>query len=203
MMKILGLCGSLDVGSNTMRALKMAVEGARVSGARIEIVDLRNYEIPILNHPHQSPASLRDVKKMKKKCRQADGFIFATPEYHGSFSGALKNALDWMGFDEFEGKMIGLVGLAGGDTGAFNAINHLRTVCRQIHAWVVPGQVSIANSHQVFDKDGQLKDPKLAKRLENLGREVAKFTLLHKQGKSTAFLKLWNEYVANPGGAGR
>ena len=63
--------------------------------------------------------------------------ILATPEYHGGSSGVLKNALDLMGFDEFEGKMVGLVGVSGGRMGAVDALNTLRNIGRALHAWVV------------------------------------------------------------------
>mgnify|MGYP001606832153 CR=1 FL=1 len=181
--RILGICGSLEPKSNSMRALNIALEGARASGANLCVVDLRQYQLPILNSPYQHPKSLEHLQKMKKEFQEADGIIMATPEYHGSLSGALKNALDLMGFNEFEGKMIGLIGLAGGDMGAFNALNHLRTICRQVHAWVVPSQVSIADSHLAFNAGGQIKNPKLVQRLRKLGIEVTKFALLHRQGK--------------------
>ena len=50
----------------------------------------------------------QDVFKLRREVSQAAGIILGTPEYHGSFSGLLKNALDLMGFDEIEDKMIGL-----------------------------------------------------------------------------------------------
>lgn len=186
-----------------MQALRLALEGARLSGADIQAVELRDYDLPLLNSPFRHAKGAQHVAKLKNICKKADGIIVATPEYHGSCSGALKNALDWMGFEEFEGKMAGLVGLAGGEMGAFNALSHLRTIFRQVHAWVVPGQVSIARSHHAFDRNGRLLDPKLGRRLKNLGVEVAKFALLHKQGKSNDFLRLWEGCVANPGGEGR
>jgi len=64
------------------------------------------------------------------KVKRAQGILLATPEYHGGYSGVLKNALDLMGFDEFEGKMIGLVGVSGGNMGAFGALSSLRSVGR-------------------------------------------------------------------------
>jgi multimeric flavodoxin WrbA len=60
--------------------------------------------------------------------RAAQGIILATPEYHGGYSGVLKNALDLMGFEEFEGKVRGLVGVSGGGMGAFGSLNNLRAV---------------------------------------------------------------------------
>ena len=71
----------------------------------------------------------------------------------------LKNALDLMGFDEIEGKMIGLVGVSGGAMGAFDALNSLRNVGRALHAWVVPEQAAVAEAWKAFDGSGAVKDP--------------------------------------------
>jgi NAD(P)H-dependent FMN reductase len=112
--------------------------------------------------------------------READGLILGTPEYHGSFSGVLKNALDLMGFDEIEGKVIGLVGVAGGTQGAVHALSHLRTVGRTLHAWVIPDEASIPTSHKAFDASGNLKNHSLDSRVRKVGREVARFAWLHR-----------------------
>lgn len=79
----------------------------------------------------------------RSKLKGAQGIVIATPEYHGSYSGVLKNALDLCGFDEFEGKIVGLVGgylffvfngiyslVSGGVMGGLTAINSLRDVSR-------------------------------------------------------------------------
>ena len=75
--------------------------------------------------------------------------------------GVLKNAIDLMGFNEFQGKVVGLIGVAGGSTGAINGLNGLRTVGRALRAWVIPNQVSIPQAWEAFDKAGQLKDSNL------------------------------------------
>lgn len=201
--KILGVVGSMEHNSIASQALKMALESASKAGAEPVLIELNQYELPILGSTFTHPNSDADVKKLKKEFASAQGFILATPEYHGSVSGALKNALDHMGFDEFEGKMAGLIGVAGGALGAGNALNHLRVICRQLHAWVVPSEVSIASSHQAFDLAGKPKDPQLSNRLQKLGTEVAQFALLHNQEAWKDFVKLWEQSVQNPGGEGR
>ena len=69
-----------------------------------------------------------DVFRLRTEVKEAEGVILGTPEYHGSFSGVLKNALDLMGFDEFEGKMIGLVGVSGGRMGACVTFGGMKNV---------------------------------------------------------------------------
>ena len=74
--------------------------------------------------------------------------------------------------------MVGLVSVAGGASGV-SALSHLRLVMRAVHAWVVPHQVMVPHVHAAFDPSGTVKDGKLAKRLDELGREVVKFARVH------------------------
>lgn len=194
--KVVALCGSVSGDSSTRHALEIALEGARRAGARAELCDLRDYHLPFAGSPTEN---FPDVARLRSQCRDAHAILWGTPEYHGSYSGVLKNALDLMGFEEFQGKMIGLVGVAGGSIGAINALNHLRAVGRQLHAWVLPQQVSISRSHNAFDENGRLRDKDNEKRLLEMGREVARFACLH---STTAedFLKRWEQAAGSPGG---
>ncbi|MEO2055252.1 MAG: NADPH-dependent FMN reductase [Nitrospira sp.] len=124
----------------------------------------------------------------------------ATPEYHGSFSGVLKNALDLMGFDEIEGKMIGLLDVSGGKLGALNALNGLRVVGRALHAWVIPEQTSIPEAWGMFDDEGNISDTELKGRIMELGRQVARFSYLHTSEGAQEFLRAWEGAPLNPGG---
>jgi NAD(P)H-dependent FMN reductase len=93
--------------------------------------------------------------------------------YHGSYSGVLKNALDHCGFDEFEGTTVGLLGVAGG---AFpiTALEHLRSVCRALNAWVLPHQAAIPQASTAFD-DGTFVDEDVAARVATLGRRIVEY----------------------------
>jgi len=113
------------------------------------------------------------------------------PEYHGSLTGALKNMLDLMRIEEFETKIIGLVGVAGGDIGAINSLNTMKTICRNLHCWVLPQEVSIANSGQTFNDDGTVKDPAIEERLLNVGRQVVKFASVQKKVQQDEFAQMW------------
>ena len=139
------------------------------------------------------------VLALRAAIKASHGLILGTPEYHGSFSGVLKNAIDLMGFEEFEGKMIGLVGVAGGAMGALSALASLRTIGRSLHAWVVPQQVTVAQAWKVFDAEGRITDAALEKRLLEVGRQVARFAFLHSSEQAKEFLRLWEGAPLNPG----
>jgi FMN reductase len=198
--EIVGISGSLRDGSYTRRAVEAALAGAAETGAHTRLIDLRDYHL-VFRDGKDDSAYPPDVLRLRNEVKQADGIILGTPEYHGDVSGVLKNALDLMGFDEFEGKMIGLVGVSGGRLGAFDALNTLRTVGRALHAWVIPDQASVPEAWKVFSKDGQITDPQHETRLKDVGRQLARFARLHKCESALDFMRSWQKAQDNPGAA--
>ena len=197
---VAGICGSLRPGSYTRRALALALEGAASSGADTRLIDLNEYQLAFCDGNTDATHYPPDVTRLRGDVRSAHGLILATPEYHGGVSGVLKNALDLMGFDEFEGKMIGLLGISGGGLGAINGLNSLRNVGRALHAWVLPDQVAIPHAREAFEDD-RFRDASVAKRVNNLGRQVARFAYLHTSQKAQEFMRAWEEAPENPGAA--
>lgn len=104
---------------------------------------------------------------------------------------ALKNMFDLMSTEEFEAKIVGLIGVAGGHVGAIHSLNTLRTICRNLHCWVLPQEVSIAESGLVINDDGSVTDKILEGRLLNVGRQVVKFASLQQEFRQTEFANIW------------
>lgn len=200
--EVAAICGSLRDGSYTRMALNVALEGAREAGARTRLIDLRDYHLAFCDGSKDEESLPEGVLRLRREVRASQGILLGTPEYHGSYSGVLKNALDLMGFDEFEGKMVGLVGVSAGVMGAFNGLNELRNVGRSLHAWVVPEQASVAHVWKVFDETGAITDPDLEERLKAVGRQVVRFACLHNFEKAPEFLRIWQGAPENPGGEG-
>ncbi|MDA4123736.1 MAG: NAD(P)H-dependent oxidoreductase [Thaumarchaeota archaeon] len=188
--RVVGLSGSLRSPSATRMAVQYALKGAEEEGAKIEVLDLAAYNLPYWGLEREE-TNVKAVGLFRNDLRASDGIILGTPEMHGSISGVLKNALDLAGTEEFEGKMVGLVGVAGGRMGAIEALSHLRAIGRSLHAWVVPAQVSIGDSVQAFNLNGEPTDPELGDRLKSVGREVAHFARLHKCENHAQFLREW------------
>jgi NAD(P)H-dependent FMN reductase len=202
-LRIAGICGSLRLGSYTRLALALALRGAEEAGAQTRLIDLREYHLAFCDGNEAQDQYPQHVARLRQEIRQAHGIILATPEYHGGYSGVLKNALDLMGFEEFEGKMLGLVGVSAGRMGASGALQGLRDVGRALHAWVVPLQASLPQAPQVFDDQGRCLDPDAQQRLIDVGRQVARFASLHTRDKAGDFLRQFESAAQNPGGEGR
>ncbi len=188
--RITGVCGSLSADGATKKALAIALKGAAEYDAETILLELRNFNLVFYGSVPENEYP-PDVLQLRQALRDSQGIILATPEYHGSLTGALKNMLDLMTIEDFETKIIGLVGVAGGDIGAINSLNTMKTICRNLHCWVLPQEVSIANSAQTFDDDGTVKDPAIEERLLNVGRQVVKFASVQQKVQQDEFMKMW------------
>ena len=98
--------------------------------------------------------------------------------YHGTVSGAFKNALDWLDLlrDEdppfLTDKVVGLISTAGGVQG-LQAINTMEFVVRALRGMAVPLVAPVARAYRAFDDEGRIRDEAIEHQLQALGREVA------------------------------
>jgi NAD(P)H-dependent FMN reductase len=176
---VVALCGSLRDGSYTRIALRYALEGAENHGASTELLDLREYDLPVFDPDRDEVA---DAEALRADLRAADSVVLGSPMYHGSYAAPLKNALDYCGFDEFEDTTVGLLGVAGGSfpTGT---LDHLRTVCRALNAWVLPHQAAIPSASSQFE-NGEFVDDKLEERTRVLGKRAVEYARIEPEPPS-------------------
>lgn len=174
MVKIVGINGSLRVGSYSAKALELAAKKVEAYGSEVEILDLRQMSLPFCNGEDEYP-DYPDVEKLRQTVKRSDGLILVTPEYHGSISGVIKNALDLMSFSELSGKVTGLISVLGGQTNS-NALNDLRLIMRWVHGWVIPEQIAIGQAWKAFDPEGKFLDEKLSERLDKFAQSLVENT---------------------------
>ncbi len=174
MVKIVGIGGSLRQNSYSQLALNVAASRVEALGAQMEILDLRQMQLPFCNGEEEY-AGYPDLERLRNTVKQADGLILSTPEYHGSISGVLKNALDLMDFEQLDGKVAGLISVLGGQPNS-NALNDLRLIMRWVHAWVIPEQIAIGQSWKAFDPAGKLLDEKLSQRFDAFAQSLVENT---------------------------
>ena len=142
MTRVIAVAGSLRPGSVTRQALAIAVEGARAAGAGIDKWDLGRPRLPLFE---ESARELPEVVQLKQRIKGCDALLVGTPVYHDSYSGPLKNALDFL-YDELTDKVVALIAVGGGSTGQGQALEHLRAVFRETGSWTLPRQVGIGQS---------------------------------------------------------
>jgi NAD(P)H-dependent FMN reductase len=171
---VVAICGSLRDESHTRKGLEHALDAAEGAGASTELLDLREWDLPVFDADDRE---LGDAEAFTERVRTADAVLLGTPMYHGSYSAPLKNALDYCGFDEFEDKTVGLLAVAGGSF-PITALEHLRSVCRALDAWVLPHQAAIPKARNAFEgsaDDWSWADEGVADRVAVLGRRVVQY----------------------------
>ena len=168
--RVVGVPGSLRDASYTRVAVNRALDGVRRAGGDAELLDLREYDLPTFDADR---ADAGDASAFADRIRAADAVVLGTPMYHGSYSSTLKTALDYCGFDEFENKTVGLLAVAGGGF-PVTALEHLRSVCRALNAWVIPHQVAVPNAGSQID-GGEIRDDGLDHRTLVLGRRAVQY----------------------------
>jgi FMN reductase len=174
---IVGLGGSVASVSRSRGALKTALDGAVEAGARAELLDIRELDLPMYNPDDDEPTDA--ASRLIEASYAADGMLWSSPMYQGTISGAFKNALDWLhrlGRREppyLHDSVIGLISAAGGTQG-LQAIITMEFAARALRAWTVPYVVPVAAASRVFDPAGRIQDPAIERQLKMLGSEVVR-----------------------------
>ncbi|MFC4450758.1 NADPH-dependent FMN reductase [Halorussus aquaticus] len=171
---VVALSGSMRDGSYTRVALKHVLDAAEERGAETELLDVREYDLPVFDPDEDEPPA---ATELKRKIREADTVILGSPVYHGSYSSAFRNVHDYCGFDEYEDTTVGLLATAGGGSFA-STLDHMRITARGVHAWVLPHQVGIRNARDKIE-DGEIIDEDIADRVRKLGQQAVEYAFIH------------------------
>ncbi|MFB6173113.1 MAG: NADPH-dependent FMN reductase [Halobacteriales archaeon] len=177
--RVVAICGSLRDGSHTRVALDHALGAAGAGGAATDLIDLRALDLPVYDADADDAG---DAPELRRRVGAGDVVLLGTPMYHGSYAAPLKNALDYCGFDEFEDETVGLLGVSGGSF-PITALEHLRSVCRALDAWVLPYQAAIPNASRHV-ADGAIQDEEIAERVATLGRRAVRFANIEPDPRS-------------------
>ena len=189
-LKILGVASSMRESSYSTRVLKLALEKAEKRDAETKLLDLRELQLPMY-HPEQN--SSPELDKVIEYVKWADAFVLASPDYHGSMSGVMKNFLDFF-WSDFAGKTFGYI-CASHEKG-LTVMDQMRTAVRQCYGWSMPYGISV-NSDQDFDKQGNITNENILSRIETIARDLVVYgNLIADQYKKDLQSKESNTFAA-------
>src|ERR687892_2358523 len=153
--------------SFSTKALRSVLEIISMKyNTEVRLVNLFETELPM--YRPSTGFENENVKKITSDVNWANVFLLASPDYHGSMSGTMKNFLDFF-WKEFSGKTFGYI-VSSHEKG-LTVMDQMRTAVRQCYAWSLPYGVSI-NSTQDFNQEGELVNGVLEKRLRMLARDL-------------------------------
>jgi FMN reductase len=189
--RIVGIGGTTRPASSSERALRFALARCEEQGAittcfpGAELARLPHYAPEL---PDRTDGALQLLDEL----RRADGVIVASPGYHGSVSGLVKNALDYtedLREDPrcyFSGMPVGLIVSGAGWQGTVTTLDALRSIVHSLRGWPTPMGVAINSTLPVFGPDGDVVDEKARFQLVTMAEEVVEFIKVRRAGLQPA-----------------
>ena len=176
---VVGIGGSLRTDSQSERALRIALDGAERAGAKTTVITGADLVLPFYDPavPERSPAAYRLVEEL----RNADGVVLVSPGYHGTISGLVKNALDYVEDlredvrPYLDGRAVGCVAAAQGWQASVTTLTSLRSIVHALRGWPTPLGAAVNSAHVVFGADGTCSDEQVAASLRTIGLQVVEF----------------------------
>ena len=181
---IVGIGGTTKASSSPEKALIHALALAAAQGAKTELFDGASIHLPM--YAPESSHRSEDARKLIESLRQAHGVILSTPCYHGSVSGLLKNALDYvedMSQDQhpyFDGRAVGLIVCGYGWQSTAITLSALRSIVHALRGWPTPMGVALntaagASAGKTFDETGMVVEETSARQLRTMVAQVVEF----------------------------
>ncbi len=193
-MKITLIAGSNRLGSMSTLGLRYVESLLKQQNFSTHLIELRVTPLPFFD-PHSESVSTTG-EQLIEAVQQADGLVIATPEYHGSISGLLKNALDYLDNPDISGKPVLAISAAGGPLGN-SSLLHLQTIVRNLHGIFCPQWISLREDAHAFDQNGRLIDEALKERIHE---SVRCFIELVRDLRGVSLYNEVTEALVNTGG---
>ncbi len=174
--RIVGIGGTVHPGSSTEQALRLAAAEAAAGGAEVTVFG-GDY-LRALPHYRGEGYGVRDGAEFVAAVREADGLIISAPGYHGSISGLVKNALDYLedlAKDQrpyLDGRAVGLIATAYGDQATMSTLQTLRSVVHALRGWPTPMGATVRVYQGLFSPDGECLEDRARLQLELVGRQT-------------------------------
>jgi chromate reductase, NAD(P)H dehydrogenase (quinone) len=182
MIRILAFAGSARKASFNKKILKVAAQGATDAGAKVTVIDLADFALPIFNEDLEANTGIPELaQRFKQLLMEHDGFLIASPEHNSAYSALLKNTIDWASrraegekpLQAFSGKVAGIMAASPGALGGLRGLVPLRMLLENIGVMVIPNQKAIAKVSALVNEQGDIDDEQTVAGLQRIGRDLA------------------------------
>ena len=161
--KIVAIGGTINPGSSTELALRTALAVAESNGAEIKLFG--GEYLAALPHYRSTAHGAADGLEMVEAVRASDGIIIAAPGYHGTISGLVKNALDYLeDLSKDDRPYL--------DGRAVSTMQTLRSIVHALRGWPTPMGATVRTYPGLFSPDGECLDDRISMQLDIVGKQV-------------------------------
>jgi FMN reductase len=178
---VVGIGGSMRPGSQSEQALSVVLRGAREAGAETVAITGTELVLPFYDPAVRERSAV--AHRLVEMVRAADGVVLVSPGYHGTVSGLVKNALDYVEDlradprPYLDGRAVGCVAMALGWQAAVTTLTALRSIVHALRGWPTPLGAALNSAEVSFDDHGVPSDPAVERTLRTIGAQVAQFAL--------------------------
>ena len=165
---LLVFAGSTRAASYNRRLAQLAADTGTEQGADVTLLDLADFDLPLYNADLEAKGTPAAALRLKEIFYAHPAWVICSPEYNGSYTGLLKNTIDWVsspikgdpnwssGTKPFAGKVVGLLAASPGALGGLRSLSHLAPLLMALQCWVAPKQFALSKAADAFSPQGQL-----------------------------------------------
>jgi len=175
---ITGVGGSLEDVSYSLSALKFVLNSLLELGAETNLIDIKALNLPLFDYSGAKKQATGDFKILMDTMHSSQGFIFSSPEYHGTVSASFKNFIDHLEYlSSYDPpyltlKPIGCISLGSGYNSGASTLNTLMNIVHSLRGITVSTNFAISDVKEVFDKNGEIIDDSVKRRLKRLAGDI-------------------------------
>ncbi|MGY2060300.1 NADPH-dependent FMN reductase [Nocardia gipuzkoensis] len=175
------LSGSINPGSGSELLAHWCAEQCESLGASTTVFDGADLDFPF--YRPGVAAKFGGVQRFLAELELADAVVLISPAYHGSVTGLLKNALDYVneiaGPRPFlDGRPIGCITLSAGAQGGGSTLACLRTIAHALRGWPTPLGVTLTRAQSVLAPTGEA-DVRCVRQMRELVSQVLLMARAH------------------------
>ena len=165
---LLVFAGSTRQQSFNRKLAQATAAIARDAGARVTLLELSDFDIPMYNADLETQGTPADVIRLKEILWRHPAWVICSPEYNGSYTALLKNTIDWAsspvkghpdwrdGLKSFQGKVVGMLSASPGALGGLRSQSHLAPLLINLECWLAPRAFALGSAGSAFDESGAL-----------------------------------------------
>lgn len=189
--RIIAIGGSSEENSSTLIFLKYTASQLVSKGAEVEIIDLREFNLPMYSYPAPGYTKDKKLTAFIEVISNSDGLLLASPEYHGTVSAAFKNIIDHFEFlaeidpPYLSGKPVGLIAAAGAENAGYNTLQTMINIVHSLRGIVSPSSLAIGSANKQVNASGEINNETIARKLNRLAAEVFDLSIVLNINKQT------------------
>ncbi|TSB32747.1 NADPH-dependent FMN reductase [Streptomyces benahoarensis] len=177
--KIVGIGGSSGPGSTVERALQVCLNAAKDLRADVRLINGAELTMPL--YTARTEVIHQHATTLIREVADSDAVVVASPAYHGTVSGLVKNALDHLeelredSRPYLSGRAVGCIAVGQGWQGAVSTLATLRDITHALRGWPTPIGVAVSSRTTMFGHDGQCDDTHVQDQLTLMAQQMVEF----------------------------